>query len=418
MGFRNWLSHAWNVFKTLDDRRDPFDSVAHYGDRPDRVRLRYSNEKSIIASIYTRMAIDVADIVYKHVRLDDQGRFDSEIDSGLNQCLNVSPNIDQTPRAFRQDLAMTLFDPGVAVVVPVDTTLDPNVSGSFDIQSLRIGEVVRWSPKRVRVSLYNEETGKREEVTVDKKFVSIIENPLYAVMNGTNSTLQRLIRKLNLLDVVDEQSSSGKLDMIIQLPYTVKSPTKQKIANDRRKEIEFQLRGSQYGIAYIDGTEKITQLNRPAENQLLKQVEYLTELLYTQLGLTKKVMDGTADEAEMLNYHQRTIKPIVTTIVESMRRSFLTKTARSQRQSIMFFRDIFALVPLSVIAELADKLTRNEIATANEIRGIIGLPPAKDKNADKLINSNMPASKRGDPQTKAPDLSESGPPSPAENATR
>jgi len=415
VGFRNWLSHAWNVFKTLD-RGDPFESVANYGSRPDRVRLRFSNEKSIVSSIYTRMAIDVADIVFKHVRLDELGRFESEIDSGLNQCLNVSANVDQAPRAFRQDLAMTLFDQGVAVVVPVDTTLDPNISGSFDIQTLRIGEVVRWSPQRVRVSLYNEETGKREEVTVDKKFVAIVENPLHAVMNETNSTLQRLIRKLNLLDVVDEQSSSGKLDMIIQLPYIVKSEAKRKAADDRRKDIEFQLRGSQYGIAYIDGTEKITQLNRPAENQLLKQVEYLTDLLYSQLGLTKKVMDGTADEAEMLNYHQRTIKPIVTSTVEAMRRSFLTKTARSQRQSILFFKDLFALVPMNDIAEMADKLTRNEIATANEIRGIIGLPPAKDKNADKLVNSNMPANKRGDPNTKAPDLSESGPPSQAVNA--
>lgn len=415
MGFKNWLSHAWNVFRTLD-RGDPFESVANYGTRPDRIRLRFSNEKSIVSSIYTRMAIDVADIVLRHVRLDKQDRYESDIDSGLNQCLTVSANIDQTPRAFRQDLAMTLFDQGVAVVVPVDTTLDPNVSGSFDIQTLRIGEVVRWSPQRVRVSLYNEETGKREEVTVDKKFVAVIENPLYAVMNETNSTLQRLVRKLNLLDVVDEQSSSGKLDMIIQLPYITKSEARRKMANDRRKEIEYQLRGSQYGIAYIDGTEKITQLNRPAENQLLKQVEYLTDLLYAQLGLTKKVMDGTADEAEMLNYHQRTIKPIVTTVVESMRRSFLTKTARSQKQSILFFKDAFALVPMGDIAEMADKMTRNEILTANEIRGILGFAPAKDKNADKLVNSNMPANKRGDPTPKAPDLSESGPPSTAENA--
>lgn len=409
MGFKDWLSHAWNVFKTLD-RGDPFESVANYGSRPDRVRLRFSNEKSIVSSIYTRMAIDVADVVMKHVRLDKLGRFESEIDSGLNECLNVSANIDQAPRAFRQDLAMTLFDQGVAVIVPVDTTLDPNLSGSFDIQTLRIGEVVRWSPRRVRVSLYNEETGRREEVTVDKKFVAIVENPLHAVMNEPNSTLQRLIRKLNLLDIVDEQSSSGKLDMIIQLPYTVKSPVKRQAAMDRRKDIEFQLRGSQYGIAYIDGTEKITQLNRPAENQLLKQVEYLTELLYSQLGLTKNVMDGTAPEAEMLNYHQRTIKPILTSVVESMRRSFLTKTARSQRQSIMFFRDIFALVPLAQLAEFADKWTRNEIITANEMRGIVGLAPAKDPNADKLINSNMPASKRGDPEPKAPDLKESEPP--------
>lgn len=418
MGIKNWLTHAWNVFKTLDDRRQPFEEGGHYATRPDRVRLRFSNEKSILASILTRMAIDVADATIKHVRLDDLGRFDSEIDSGLNQCLNVSANIDQAPRAFRQDFAMTLFDQGVSVIVPVDTTLDPNISGSFDIQTLRIGEVVRWSPRRVRVSLYNEETGKREEVTVDKKFVAIVENPLHAVMNEPNSTLQRLIRKLNLLDVVDEQSSSGKLDMIIQLPYVVKSPAKRQAADERRKDIEYQLRGSQYGIAYIDGTEKITQLNRPAENQLLKQVEYLTNLLYSQLGLTENVMNGTADEAEMLNYHQRTIKPILTSMVESMRRSFLTKTARSQKQSILFFRDPFAFVPLSQLAEFIDKFTRNEVATANEMRAIIGLPPSREAKADKLVNSNMPANKRGDPDPKAPDLSDSGPPPQAVNATR
>lgn len=408
MGFRDWISHAWNVFRTLD-RGDPFESVANYGTRPDRIRLRFTNEKSIVSSIYNRIAIDVADIVLKHVRLDDLGRFDSEIDSGLNQCLTVSPNIDQVPRAFRQDLAMTLFDQGVAVIVPVDTTLDPSVSGGFDIQTLRIGEVVRWSPRRVRVSLYNEETGKREEVTVDKKFVAIVENPLYAVMNETNSTLQRLIRKLNLLDVVDEQTSSGKLDMIIQLPYVVKSEAKRKAATDRRKDIEFQLRGSQYGIAYIDGTEKITQLNRPSENNLLKQVEYLTELLYSQLGITKDVMDGTATESVMLNYHQRTIKPIMVTITESMRRSFLTKTARSQRQSIMFFRDYFSLVTLSDLAEFIDKGTRNEVVSANEMRGIMQLPPSKEPNADKLVNSNMPADKRGNANPQAPDLTQPEP---------
>lgn len=402
MGFRDWINHAWNVFRTLD-RGDPFESVANYGTRPDRIRLRFTNEKSIVSSIYNRIAIDVADIVLKHVRLDDLGRFDSEIDSGLNQCLTVSPNIDQVPRAFRQDLAMTLFDQGVAVIVPVDTTLDPSVSGSFDIQTLRIGEVVRWSPRRVRVSLYNEETGKREEVTVDKKFVAIVENPLYAVMNETNSTLQRLIRKLNLLDVVDEQTSSGKLDMIIQLPYVVKSEAKRKAATDRRKDIEMQLRGSQYGIAYIDGTEKITQLNRPSENNLLKQVEYLTELLYSQLGITKDVMDGTATESVMLNYHQRTIKPIMVSITESMRRSFLTKTARSQRQSIMFFRDYFSLVTLADLAEFIDKGTRNEVVSANEMRGIMQLPPSKEPNADKLVNSNMPADKRGNANPQAPD---------------
>lgn len=394
MAFKDRLIHAWNVFFNLD-RQEPFESVAHYGTRPDRVRFRFSSEKTIISSIYTRMAIDVADIVMKHVRLDDRGRFESEIDSGLNQCLTVEANIDQAARAFRQDLVMTLFDEGVVAVVPVDTTLNPNVSGSFDIKSLRVGTIVRWSPRRVRVSLYNEETGKREEVTVEKSFVAIVENPFYSVMNEQNSTLQRLVRKLSLLDVVDEQTSSGKLDMIIQLPYAVKSQTKRAMADQRRKDIEYQLRGSQYGIAYIDGAEKVTQLNRPSENNLLKQVEYLTELLYSQLGITKEVMDGTASESVMLNYHQRTLKPIVTSIVEAMRRSFLTKTARSQGQSIMYFRDFFALVPLKDLAEFADKWTRNEILSANELRGIVSLAPSKEPNADKLINSNMPADKRG-----------------------
>lgn len=410
MSLKDRLMHAWNVFFNLD-RGDPFESVASYGSRPDRIRLRYTNEKSIISSIYNRIAIDFADIVIKHVRLDELGRFESEIDSGLNQCLNVEPNIDQGPRAFRQDWAMTLFDEGVSVIVPVDTTLNPNLSGGFDIKTMRVGTVVRWAPKRVRVSLYNEETGKREEVTVDKKLVSIVENPLYAVMNESNSTLKRLIRKLNLLDIVDEQTSSGKLDMIIQLPYVTKSDVKRKAAEQRRKDIEVQLKGSQYGIAYIDGTEKITQLNRPSENNLLKQVEYLTQLLYSELGITKEVMDGTASEEVMLNYHQRTIKPIVQSLVESMRRTFLTKTARSQRQSILYFRDYFSLVKLSDLGEFIDKATRNEVVSANEMRGIIGLAPSKEPNADKLVNSNMPADKRGNANPQAPDLTEPEPPS-------
>lgn len=410
MGLKDRLMHAWNVFFNVD-RGDPFESVASYGSRPDRVRLRYTNEKSIISSIYNRIAIDVAEITIKHVRLDKLGRYDSDINSDLNQCLTVEPNIDQAPRAFRQDWAMTLFDEGVAVIVPVDTTENPSITTAFDIQTMRVGRIVRWSPKRVRVSLYNEETGNREEVTVEKKNVSIVENPLYAVMNEPNSTLQRLVRKLNLLDVVDEQSSSGKLDMIIQLPYTIKSEAKRKAADQRRKDIEAQLRGSQYGIAYVDGTEKITQLNRPSENNLLKQVEYLTELLYSQLGITEDVMKGTASEAVMLNYHQRTIKPIVQSLVESMRRSFLTKTARSQRQSIMFFRDYFSLVTLNDLSEFIDKGTRNEVVSANEMRGVLGLPPSKEPNADKLINSNMPADKRGDPNPQAPAPTEPEPPS-------
>lgn len=398
MTVKDRLIHAWNAFINLD-KHEPWESVASYGTRPDKSRLRFTNEKSIISSIYTRIAIDVADLAIRHVRLDDKGRYNADVKSGLNECLTLEANIDQAAREFRQDLIMTLFDEGVAAIVPVDTTLDPSVSGSFDIKTLRVGTIVKWQPTKVRVSVYNEQNGKREEVTLSKRFVAIIQNPLYAVMNEPNSTLQRLIRKLNLLDVVDEQTSSGKLDMIIQLPYVIKSDAKRQQAEQRRKDIEFQLKGSQYGIAYTDGTEKITQLNRPSENNLLKQVEYLTELLYSQLGITKDVMDGTADQPVMLNYYNRTIKPILESVVEAMRRSFLTKTARSQGQSIMFFRDPFALVPIEQLAEIADKFTRNEIASSNEIRNGIGLPPADDPKADQLRNSNMPQSELGqDPQ--------------------
>jgi len=394
MSVKNRLVHAWNAFLNLD-KHEPFESAASYGSRPDRTRLRFTNEKTIISSILTRIAIDVAELVIKHVRLDDQGRFDEEINSGLNECLNVEANIDQAARAFRQDTVMTMFDEGVIAVVPVDTTLNPNVSGGFDIKTMRVGRIVRWSPERVRVLVYNEKTGNREEVNLSKKFTAVVENPLYTVMNEPNSTLQRLVRKLNLLDAVDEQSSSGKLDMIIQLPYVIKSDSRRKQAEQRRKDIEFQLKGSQYGIAYTDGTEKITQLNRPSENNLLKQVEYLTELLYSQLGITKSVMDGTASESEMLNYHHRTIKPIMDAFVEAMRRTFLTKTARSQKQSIMYFRDPFVLVPIEKLAEVADKFTRNEILSSNEMRSIVGRPPSKESKADQLRNSNMPQSELG-----------------------
>lgn len=394
MTIKDRLIHAWNAFVNLD-RREPYDSVGSYGTRPDRTRLRFANEKSIISSIYTRIALDVSDAVIKHVRLDSEGRYESDMDSGLNECLTVEANIDQAARAFRQDFVMTLFDEGVAAMVPVDTTLNPHLSGSFDIKTLRVGTVVQWHPEKVRVLAYNEKIGRKEEVTLDKRFTAIVENPMYSVMNEPNSTLQRLVRKLNLLDVVDEQSSSGKLDMIIQLPYVIKSDTMRARAEQRRKDIEFQLKGSQYGIAYADGTEKITQLNRPSENNLLKQVEYLTELLYSQLGITKEIMDGTASEAVMLNYHNRTIKPILDAIVEAMRRSFITKTARSQRQSIIFFRNPFAIVPLEKLAELADKLTRNEVLSSNEFRGILGFKPVKDKKADQLRNSNMPQSELG-----------------------
>lgn len=401
MAIKDRLMHAWNAFINLD-RHDLFEPTASYGTRPDRTRLKFTSEKTINGSVYTRIAIDAADLAIKHVRLDDQGRFESEIDSGLNQCLNLEANIDQKARHFRQDMVMTMLDEGVIAIVPVDTTINPNLSGSFDIKTLRVGKIVQWSPERVRVSLYNEKNGKREEVTLDKRFVAIVENPLYAVMNEPNSTLQRLIRTLNHLDAVDAQSSSGKLDLIIQVPYVTKSEALRKRAEQRRQDIEFQLKGSQYGIAYTDGTEKIVQLNRPSENNLLKQVEYLVEMFYSQLGITKTVMDGTASESEMLNYHNRTIKPIMDALVEAMRSAFLTKTARSQRQSIVYFRDPFSIVPVEKLAEIADKFTRNEILTSNEFRQIVGRPPAKDRKADQLRNSNMPQSELGQDPPKAP----------------
>ena len=386
------LKHAWNAFLDVtNDRLRSYDTGSSYGGRPDRVRLTISNERSIISSIYTRLSIDVASIDIRHVRLDEEDRYLENIDSGLNNCLTLEANIDQAARHFRQDIATTLFDRGVAAIVPVNTSINPAVSGSFDIKTMRVGEVVTWMPQHVRVSVYNEANGRREEIVLEKKFVAIVENPLYAVMNEPNSTLQRLIRKLNLLDAVDEQSSSGKLDMIIQLPYVIKSEARRQQAEQRRKDIEFQLKGSQYGIAYTDGTEKITQLNRPAENNLLKQVEYLMEMLYAQLGLTAEVMNGTANEEAMLNYYNRTIDPILAAITEAMKRSFLTKTARSQQQSILYFRDPFKLVPIKDIAEIADKFTRNEILAANEIRQKIGIRPSKDPKADELRNSNMPA---------------------------
>ena len=385
------LKHAWNVFSNTSERRvfsqygDP-----NYGGKPDYVRLHIPNERSLIASIYTRLSIDVASVDMRHVRTDDQNRYLEEIDSGLNNCLTVEANLDQAARAFRQDIAMTLFDYGCAALVPVDTTINPETSGGFDILNLRVGEIVTWYPRHVRINLYNEAKGRREEVVLSKSAVAIVENPLYAVMNEPNSTLQRLLYKLNLLDAVDQQSASGKLDLIIQLPYVIKSEARRQQAEQRRKDIEFQLKGSQYGIAYTDGTEKITQLNRPAENNLMTQVEYLTDMLYGQLGLTDEIMKGTADEKAMLNYWNRTVEPILTAIVESMRRTFLTKTARTQKQSVLFFRDPFRLVPVQNIAEIADKFTRNEIMTSNEIRQIVGMAPSKDPKADQLQNANMP----------------------------
>lgn len=397
------LAHAWNVFMNLD-KREPFESVASYGTRPDRIRPRYTSEKTILASILTRMAIDVADVEIKHVRLDDQGRFDEELDSGLNSCLNLEANVDQAARHFRQDMVMSMFDEGVIAVVPINVTLNPNVTGSWDILTMRVGRVVQWYPQKVRVSLYNEDTGMREEVVVPKSYAAIIENPLFSVMNEPNSTLQRLIRKLTMLDAVDEQSSSGKLDLIIQLPYTIKSEARRQQAEQRRKDIEFQLKGSQYGIAYTDGTEKVIQLNRPSENNLLTQVQYLQDLLYSQLGITKGVMDGTAPQPEMQNYYRRTQKPILDAIVEAFRRTFLTKTARTQGQSVMYFYDPFSLIPVDQLAEIVDKFTRNEVFSSNEFRQIFGRKPSKDPKADQLRNSNMPQSELGQDNSPAPAL--------------
>lgn len=386
------LKHAWNAFvsQNVANEIHSYASGVSYGTRPDRMRLRVTNERSIISSIFTRLSIDVSSLDFRHVRLDEEKRYTEDIDSGLHNCLTVEANMDQAATQFLQDIVMTLFDRGVAAVVPIDTTLNPSMSGSFDIKTMRVGEIVGWMPRHVRVRVYNEERGIREDITLEKKFVAIIENPLYSVMNEPNSTLQRLIRKLNLLDVVDEQSSSGKLDLIIQLPYIIRSEARRQQADQRRKDIEAQLKGSQYGIAYTDGTEKVTQLNRPAENNLLKQVEYLTQMLYSQLGLTIEVMNGTADEKTMLNYNNRTVRPIATAIVEAMRRTFLTKTARSQKQWISFFRNPFDNVPMETFAEIADKFTRNEIASANDVRQAIGWKPSKDPKADELRNSNMP----------------------------
>jgi hypothetical protein len=400
---RQSIKHAWNAFTTTTQDinvASSWDGGAQFGARPDRPRLRYSNERSIISSIFARISIDVAGLDVRHVRLDDDGRYQDNIDSGLNQCLTLEANIDQGARHFRQDMVLSLLDKGTIAIVPVDTTIDPATSGGFDIKTLRVGEIVGWFPRHVRVRVYNDDPKKgfQEEIILEKRFVAIVENPLYTVMNEPNSTLQRLIRKLNLLDVVDEQSSSGKLDMIIQLPYVIKSETRRAQAEQRRKDIEFQLKGSQYGIAYTDGTEKITQLNRPAENNLLKQVEFLTNLLYSQLGVTPEVMNGTADEAAMINYFVRTVEPILAAIVEAMRRTFLTKTARSQKQWILYFRDPFKLVPISQVAEIADKFTRNTIASANEMRVAIGWKPSKDPEADKLKNANMPAPSGPAPQ--------------------
>lgn len=387
------IRSAWNAFRdgneVMVSSRHP--SGPGYSSRPDQSRYRsHFNERSIITSIYTRMGIDVASVEFKHIKLDDQGRFNNVVDSALSKALNLEPNLDQGPRAFRQDIAMTLFDKGAAAIIPVDTTVNPQTNEVFDIHTLRVGEIVDWYPKHIRVNVWNEASGKREEITIEKRIAAIVENPLYAVMNEPNGTLQRLIRKLTLLDAIDEQSGSGKLDLIIQLPYVVKSEARKKQADQRRENIQLQLKDSQYGIAYTDATEKITQLNRPAENNLLTQVEYLTKMLYGQLGITEDIMNGTADEQAMLNYINRSIDPILQAITEAMQRAFLGPIGTEKGERIRYFKDPFKLVPLSDLAEIADKFARNEILTSNEIRGFMGIPPSKDPKADKLVNSNMP----------------------------
>ena len=390
MGIRDRLQHAWNAFVYNDNNYvDPQNLGGLSTFKPDRVHFSRGVERSIVTSVYNRLALDVSSIAIKHVRLDENGRFKEEVDSGLQNCLNVEANIDQTGRAFLQDVVMSMLDEGCVAIVPVDTTIDPAKSGSYEINTMRTGKILEWYPAHVRVRVYNDRKGIHEEVVLPKSAVAIIENPLYAVINEPNSTMQRLIRKLNLLDVVDEQTSSGKLDLIIQLPYVIKTDARRKQAEERRKDIEMQLSGSKYGIAYTDGTERITQLNRPAENNLMKQVEYLTSMLYSQLGLTQSIMDGSADDKTMLNYYNRTVEPILAAITDEIKRKFLTKTARAQKQTVMYFRDPFKLTPVVDLAEIADKFTRNEIMTSNEIRQIVGMKPATDPSADELRNKNL-----------------------------
>lgn len=383
------FKNAWNAFRNRAPTMMSQNIGSGYSYRPDRFRLTRGNERSIVTSVYNRIALDVAAINIQHVQLDDEGRFLNVIKSGLNECLSLEANLDQTGRAFIQDVVMSMMDEGCVAIVPVDTDDDPDDTKGYQILSMRVGRIRDWYPRHVRVEVYNENTGRKQEIIVPKDTVAIVENPLYAVINEPNSTMQRLIRKLNLLDAVDEQSSSGKLDLIIQLPYVIKSEARRQQAEQRRKDIERQLSGSKYGIAYTDGTEKITQLNRSLENNLMKQIEYLTSMLYSQLGITQSILDGTADEKTMLNYYNRTIEPIISAIVDEMKRKFLTKTARSQNKSIMFFRDPFKLVPVADLAEISDKFTRNEIATSNEIRQVIGWKPSADPKADELRNSNL-----------------------------
>lgn len=384
------LRQAWNVFFNKDPSGMSRTGIGYF-QRPDHVRFNRGIERTIVTSVYNRIAMDAAAVNLRHIRLDDNNRFLEVIESGLNNCLSLESNIDQTGRAFIQDVVMSMLDEGVVAIVPVDTTLNPRVTNSYDILSMRTAKILEWYPSDIKIQIYNERTGNKEEIIIPKSIAAIIENPLYAVINEPNSTMQRLIRKMNLLDVVDEQSGSGKLDLIIQLPYVVKSEGRRQQAELRRKDIENQLAGSKYGIAYIDGTEHVTQLNRPAENNLMSQVEYLTNMLYSQLGITQAVLDGSADEQTMLNYFNRTVEPILSAIVDEMKRKFLTKTARSQKQSIAFFRDPFRLVPINQISEIADKFTRNEILSSNEVRQIVGMKPSNDPKADELRNKNLSA---------------------------
>lgn len=400
--FGSRLKHAWNAFL----RREPASYYQGLGPgssyRPDRPRFSRGNERSIVTSVYNRIALDAAAITIQHVRLDEDGRFLSVKDDGLNTCLTLEANIDQTARAFMQDVVMSMLDEGSVAIVPVDTTDNPEDTEGYDILSLRTGRIMDWYPRHVKVRVYNDRTGQKEDITLEKSMVGIVENPLFSVINEPNSTMQRLIRKLNLLDCVDEQSSSGKLDLIIQLPYVIKTETQRRQAQVRRQEIEDQLSGSKYGIAYTDGTERVVQLNRAAENNLMAQIEYLTSMLYSQLGITKEVMDGSADEKTMLNYYNRTVEPILAAIVDEMKRKFLSKTARTQRQSISFFRDPFKLITIADLAEAVDKFTRNEVMSSNEFRQVINMKPSKDPRADELRNKNLSKSKTDEPEVSLP----------------
>ena len=396
------LKHAWNAFFNRDPTPVQRSEGFAYSYRPDRPRLTKGNERSIVNAIYNRIALDVAALDIKHCKLDENDRYSHDMPSKLNRCLTLEANIDQTGRAFIQDVVMSMFDEGCVAIIPVDTESNPMMSDSYDILSMRTGKILEWRPTTIKVRVYNERTGQKEDIVVPKKLAAIIENPLYSVINEPNSTMQRLIRKLNLLDTIDEQSGSGKLDLIIQLPYIIKTDARRRQAEERRKDIEMQLSGSKYGIAYTDGTERITQLNRPVENNLMKQIEFLTSMLYSQLGITQSILDGTADEKTMLNYYNRSIEPIVSTIVDEMKRKFLTKTAITQKQTIKYFRDPFKLVPVNTIADIADKFTRNEVLSSNEVRDIIGRKPSEDPKADKLLNKNITQPTETTPTTEEP----------------